>query len=257
MPNTEDAQTVGGMRTNMGPAVSDPTPLTTQQLLRENFWLRELSEAKLDNVVGRIQAMDIAVKLLQDFAARTPTTMDVQSLVERLREVTFEKFGGVDAQFAQNDKALTAALQAQEKQAIATTESSSKAITAALQAQEKQAIATNQSSTAAISKMEDGFTKQIDGLANQLQSMVKGVDDKINDIKERITIIESKTSISDPSSAIAIAELKASVHRLSSVTDISSGRGAGMTGLWGLIIGGIGAAFGIASIVAIAARMMK
>lgn len=230
-----------------GARVSDPTPLTTQQLLRENLWLRELIEARIKGIEGRMEASDEAVRLLQRFADRTPTTMDVGNLVERLREVTFQKFEGIKTQLMERDAA---------------TEKASKdvksAVDAAFAAAKEAVGEQNKSNAAAINKSETGFTKLIDGLNEVIKTTVKGVDDKIADIKERITIIESKTSVSDPSSAIAIAELKASVHRLSSVTDISSGRGAGMTALWGLILGGVvaGAAV-IGSVVAIVTRLMS
>lgn len=229
-----------------GARVSDPTPLTTQQLLRENMWLRELLEARIKGIEGRMEASDEAVRLLQRFADRTPTTMDVGNAVERLREVAFEKFTGVQTQIRERDVVI-------EK---AATDVKS-AVDAAFAASKEVVSEQNKSNALSTAKSEAGFTKQIDLLNDSNRASMKAVEDKIDDIKERITIIESKTSVSDPSSAIAIAELKASVHRLSSTTDISSGRGAGMTALWALIVGGIGALFGIASIVAIAVRLMK
>lgn len=175
MPQTQNPSTPhvdnGALRANTGPGVNqDPSALTTQQLLRENFWLRELLEAQYASIETRIDAGAKAVELLQAFADRTPTTMDVKHEVEALREVAMEKFTSINTTFSQNDKALTAALQAQEK----------------------QAIATNDSNTTANTKMEDSFTKQIDALGKARDADLKSVDDKINSIKERVTIIESR-----------------------------------------------------------------
>jgi len=221
----------------MGPGVSpqDPTALTTQQLLRENYWLRELLQEQVEGLKLRLIESDKAVKLLQAFADRTPTTMDVQHEVIALREVVMEMFRGVKDTFSQNATALTAALQAQEKQAIATTDNT----------------------TIANNKMEAFFTKQFDMLGETRKADMKGVDDKLDGLKERITIIESKTSISDPSSAIAIAELKASVNRLSSSTDITTGSKAGATALWALIVGGIGLMLGVGTFVVMVMKVVK
>lgn len=237
----------GALRTDTGPDAffsgsgsgsgsgsdKDPTERTIQALLRETYWLREIIESQLAGLITRMNAGDEAVRLLQRFADRTPTTMDVQNTVERLREVTFKMFDGVKTQILERDAA---------------TEKASKdvksAVDAAFAAAKEAVGEQNKSNALSIDKSEKAFTKQIDGLNDVIKTTAKGVDDKINDIKERITIIESKTSISNPSSAIAIAELKASVARLSSSTDHAGGRQSGMTALWGLIVGGLGLLFG-------------
>jgi hypothetical protein len=216
----------GGLRLPTG-VVPDPTLRTTQQVLRENFWLRELLET-------RLTGMDKALSLLQAFADRTPTTMDVQHEVAQLREVMTVRFASVDATFTQKETALQAAFAAQEK----------------------QAIATNTSNAAANSKMEDSFTKQIDSLYTTKNADTKGIDDKIDDIKSRLTIIESKTSISDPSTAITLAKLDATVARLTSSTDIGAGRAAGQTALWALIVGGLGLVIGVASAIGLLMKVM-
>lgn len=150
--------------TNVANKDQDPSALTTQQLLRENFWLRELLEARLSGIESRIEQGDKAVSLLQAFADRTPTTMDVQHEVIALRELAMEKFASVATQFVQRDTAVQAALQAQEKQAIATNDSNNKAI----------------------AKMEDNFTKLIEQGRELLQSVKDNTDVQIGDIKSRL-----------------------------------------------------------------------
>ncbi len=207
----------GALRYNAAFA-QDPTALTTEQLLRENFWLREVLEGRIDGIEARMTEGAKAVQLLQAFADRTPTTMDVQHEVVALREVVMEKFESVNTTFAQNGVALTAALQAQEK----------------------QAIATNTSNTTANNKMEDSFTKQIDSINDARKGDMKGVDDKLEAVKERLTIIESKTSISDPSTAITLAKLDATVARLTSSGDVGAGKSAGQAVMWALIVSVVG-----------------
>lgn len=219
MPESKDAG--GALRMGTG-ITADPTALTTSQLLRENFWLRELIETRLNG-------MDKAISLLQGFADRTPTTMDVQHQVLALRETTIQRLNGIDAMFRERADLATK----QERDA-------KEAVAAALSAAKNIADVQNRANEATNTKTEASFTKQIDNM-----------DEKINDIKERITVIESKKLITDPSSQIAIAELKATVSRLSSSTDLSTGRGIGMTALWGLIVGGLGLLFGLGSFVAV------
>jgi len=238
----------GGLRSDMGPGVSsqDPTALTTQQLLRENYWLRELLQEQVEGLKLRLIESDKAVKLLQAFADRTPTTMDVQHEVVALREVVMQKFDAVRMQLLDRDS--------QTEKASRDVKS---AVDAAFAAAKEAVGEQNKSNALAIAKSEAGFTKQIDMLGETNKTNMKGVDDKISDIKERITIIESKTSVSDPSSAIAIAELKASVNRLSSSTDITTGSKAGATALWALIVGGIGLMLGVGTFVVMIMKVVK
>lgn len=191
----------GALRSDMGPGVSpqDPTALTTAQLVRENFWLRELLQEQIAGIIARIDASDKAVKLLQAFADRTPTTMDVQHQVVQLREVVGEKFDGVN-------KAVDAAFAASKE---------------------------------VVAKIETSFTKQTDGMAAQTVANLKNIDDKISDIKDRLTVIESKTSVSDPTTAINLAKLQAAVDRLTRGADFGSGGDAGKVALWGMILGGL------------------
>ena len=228
----------GGLRMPTGPLL-DPTTRTTQQVLRENFWLREVLEA-------RLSGMDKALSLLQQFADRTPTTMDVQNQVQQLREVVMEKFSSVGQQFAQ----LT--VQA-DKAALAVKEAVKDAFAAAKEAVGEQ----NKSNTLAITKSESGVNEQLKTIMDSNKSNMKNFEDKINDIKERLTIIESKTSISDPTTAITLAKLDATVARLTSSGDIGAGRAAGQAAMWALVVGALGLIFGLSSAIAVVVKMVK
>ena len=153
-PSTENADN-GALRWNAAAASkADPSPLTTQQLLRENFWLRELLET-------RINGMDKAIMLLQAFADRTPTTMDIQHEVVALREVTMEMFRGVKTQFQERDTAVNAAFASADK---------------------------------AINKTETGFKEQIGEQGRRIESVEKKSDEKVDDLKQRMTATESRTA---------------------------------------------------------------
>jgi len=224
----------GALRADVGPLTQDPTALTTQQLLRENFWLRELTEAKITQLEQRMEASDKAVDLLQQFTNRTPTTKDIQHEVMALREVMVEKFQGIDTQLRERD--------VQTDKASRDVKS---AVDAAFAAAKEAVGEQNKSNALAIAKSEAGFTKQIDSLAEQNKTNMRGVDDKFGDIKERLTVIESKTSISDPSTAVNLAKLQAAVDRLSSSAASADGRSSGMTAMWGFIGGAVGLVVGI------------
>lgn len=235
----------------------DPSALTTQQLLRENFWLRELIESRLLAIEARIDGGDKAVSLLQAFADRTPTTMDVQNDVRGLREVVFGRLDGIKTQIEERD----AQIEKSAKDIKEATEKAARdvksAVDAAFAASKEVVSEQNKSNALSTAKSEASFTKQIDMLGETNKSNMKGVDDKISDIKERITIIESKTSISDPSTAITLAKLDATVARLSSTTDVHGGRTAGMTALWGLVAGSFALLISLGVLITMIVNVLK
>lgn len=82
---------------------ADPSTLTTQQILRESSWLRELIET-------RLEGMDKAINLLQAQADRVPTTSAIDSDVKHLKELMEEKFKdgktALDAALTSKDRAI-------------------------------------------------------------------------------------------------------------------------------------------------------
>src|SRR6185369_13411363 len=143
--------------------VPDPTLLTTQQLIRENLWLREVLETRLtgiqeanllrqNNTNARFEAYDKAIKLLQDISDKFPGRIDEK--INSLKEVHEEKFASIQVQFRERD---------------VRTEQSSKdskvAVDAALQAAKEAVGEQNKSSALTIAKSEASMTKQIDGIS--------------------------------------------------------------------------------------------
>ena len=175
-------------------SVADPTPLTTQQILREIFNLRELFEAKDAVAKTRFDAMDKAILLLQAFADRTPTTKDVQHETATLREVIFEKIDAIKSQFVQLD--------AQTEKASRDVKS---AVDAAFAAAKEAVAEQNKSNAASITKSEASFTKQIDEQSKRMDSIAQNAtektdtvkataDEKIDDIRQRMTAMEARTA---------------------------------------------------------------
>lgn len=232
MGKVPQSSSMGALRSEVGPGITqDLGSVTTQQLIRENFWLRELLESKLTAIETRILASDKAVQLLQAFADRTPTTNDVQHDVEALREVVMEKFNGIKTQIVERDVA---------------TEKASKdvksAVDAAFAAAKEAVGEQNKSNALSITKSETGFTKQIDGISDLIKTNAKAVDDKINDIKERITIIESKTN--GINVGVASQRQDGRDMRLEHQQN------------WGYVFGGVGIAVGLVSLVLVLAKIV-
>jgi hypothetical protein len=163
--------------------VTDPTALTTQQLLREISTTREIVETFIcgvnQNISTRIDGMDKAVELLQTATDRTPNM--VSAAIERLQELHEEKFQSIATQFTERDTRTEQ-----------TSRDSKVAVDAALQAAKEAVGEQNKSNALAIAKSEATFTKQIDQIGVLISTMQKGIDDKIDDIKTRLQAIESR-----------------------------------------------------------------
>lgn len=82
---------------------ADPSTLTTQQILRESSWLRELIET-------RLEGMDKAINLLQAHADSVPTTSAVDADVRHLKEMMEQRFKdgntALDAALTSKDRAI-------------------------------------------------------------------------------------------------------------------------------------------------------
>ena len=136
--------------------VPDPTTLTTQQLMRELGALKEIMQTRMD-------AYDTAIRLLQDFANRQPTTAEVVAKVE-------ERFSAVQMQFHERDIRFDRA-----------SNDTKLAVDAAFAAA-KEAVTKNEITT----------TKQIDTIISLITAGTKTTDDKVIDIRDRLTAIEGR-----------------------------------------------------------------
>jgi len=160
-----------------------PDSVHGRDLLRGEFadgdkHLRELLEARID-------AIDRATQLLAADVGKQPTEADIKignlrelvtakiglggAETQRVHDVLLEKFDRVDAQFVSNDKALTAALAAQEKAAA-----------------EQQ-----KSNTLAIDKSEKTTSETIKANDAKTASSIQAQAATIDDIKQRVVRIES------------------------------------------------------------------
>lgn len=159
-----------------GARFSDPSALTTAQILREVFMLRELLESRLDGY-------DRAISLLQARADKSPSIDVVAQNVGSLEKVMDEKFRSVEKQFIERDVRV-------EQSSSAGQIAINAAFAAAKEGVEKQ----NANSALATAKSEASFVKQIDQLVNTINVTVKASDDKIDDLKARIGAIEGRAT---------------------------------------------------------------
>jgi hypothetical protein len=156
------AREPGPTVTNKNGTSGDPKPTTTEQVLRENYWLREVVETRLN-------AMDKALQLLQAQADKVPSETD--KAVSGLKDLLFEKFKGTDTQFLASKEAVASALAAAKE-----------AVAAALSAVKE-----------ANTKTENFTTKQIDSMKELIDAKGASTDKSLSDLKERVDRTDGQT----------------------------------------------------------------
>lgn len=146
--------------------VTDPSQLTTRQILREVSLLE-------DKLVTRMLAEEKSIDKLVSQIEKVPDIID-HSLVQ-INAVHAEKFNSIQTQFRERDT-----------RAEQTSKDSKTAVDAALQAAKEAVGEQNKSSALAISKSEVAVTKQIDQIYTLIAAANKTTDEKINDLKSRL-----------------------------------------------------------------------
>lgn len=173
----------GNVNTPSSVPIPDPTLLTTDQLRRENFWLRELIESRLDG-------MDKALVLIQAKADKVPSEVDLKvGALEHLH----------DERFKAGAEALSAAVQSIQMQFTnrdvltdKMAKAGAEALSAALQAAKEAVGKQNESSALAIAKSETASDKRMDQLQILINTKTDGLVSTITDVKDRLTMIEGK-----------------------------------------------------------------
>jgi hypothetical protein len=157
--------------------VPDPTVLSTQQVLRENYWLRELLQAKIESIVQRLDGMDKAIELLARRADRVPSEVDLK--VDGLKDLHNERFESIDKQFA--------SVTALSNQAAS---GSRESLALALQAQRD---ASYKSETAIKERIEQ-MDKQFNTAMSVRDATIQGISEANNLLGSRVIAIESRTA---------------------------------------------------------------
>jgi hypothetical protein len=136
--------------------VPDPTLLTTAQLDRE---IRNL-EAK---IITRLDAMDMAAKILHEDYTRIPTELDRQ--IKHLRELLEEKIGGATEKTVSLDRVVQTRLAGSET-----------ALNAAMAAADKVTQKIEINFGAVMAEMKAGMTKQIDTIKESIDDLKGRLD---------------------------------------------------------------------------------
>jgi len=136
----------------------------------------------VETLSQRLDGMQEAVRLLQAFADKAPTTRDVHGEVAALKELTAADFKALrellDSKFDGNKVALDAALKTQKEGS---------------------------------DKIESNFVKQIDGVLATIETLTKTTDDKIGDLKDRVTLRDGQTVGHSDSRALIFSVIAAVV----------------------------------------------
>lgn len=208
--------------------------------------LRQELSQQFTSIDTRFKGIDRATELQHEDLVRVPTEVD--RAIGGLRDLlkadigtavatikgelsthiaeTKEKFSSVNSTFAQGDKALTAALQAQEK----------------------QAIATNDSNKAASDKMETGFTEALKQGREFLEEVRKSNEIQFNAINSRLDKNEGRTNVSDPVLTETLRSLAAAVATLRDSSHTGDGASKQTGVMIGYAFGFIGMLIGIAGL---------
>jgi hypothetical protein len=163
----------------------DPTRLTTDQLRRELSALREILTARLD-------AMDVATRLLSETVNRTPT--QIQTEIMHVRELMTEKLGSLGGAADEKFNSISQQFRERDTRTDQAAKASKEALDAALLAAKELVSQQNEANAAAADKAEQSTIKQIDQIGIRIDTMQKALDDRLTELKERIDRGEGSTS---------------------------------------------------------------
>ena len=175
--------------------IPDPTALTNTLVEKARDDIRREIDFVRQILSQRLDAMDTATQLMQDWRETLPKRLD-EALVayRRVMEERFnvvnehfkvigEKFAGIATQFEERDVRSST-------NAVAT----KTAVDAAFQAQRDMVAAQNTNIAQALARIEATSQKQIEQLVTLLQTTTSGTNDKVDDLKQRLTLIEGRTA---------------------------------------------------------------
>jgi hypothetical protein len=151
----------------------DPTDAVNDAVERAVKAERDYVDGKIGILGERLDAIDRATELLNETVNRVPT--DVQKEVGHIRELTDEKFSGIQTQFKERDTR-------QERES----RDNKVAVDAAFAAQKEAASEQNKSNTLAINKSETSTIETINKLDRLFKTTTDALGDKIDDNKQRV-----------------------------------------------------------------------
>lgn len=169
--------TDGNINTERTPGYSqftDPSTLTTAQLLREISSLKEL-------VFTRLNAIEEGIEVAHQDLVRVPT--EVQKQIGSLKELMEVKIDGSDELKHEKFKNIDKRLDLVEQARIEQKKDTATAVDAALKAAKEAVTEQNASNVLAINKSEAAMTKQMDQQVLLISQVKNQLQDQVNDLK--------------------------------------------------------------------------
>lgn len=148
--------------------VGDPSPRVLELTYREAKQLEDKILLRFDTIQTKFQSYDNAVRLLQEFANRQPTTEAVNGDVKALKELIHSQLDGIHDEIGSLKELINAIF-----------EGNKVALNAALMTQKEGS-----------DKIERNFNEQFKNITMNMVTLTKTYDDKINDIKDRFNKAE-------------------------------------------------------------------
>ena len=162
---------------------TDPTTLTTAQLLRE---VENLDRYLTD----KIDAVSRAAIVANENLNRVPT--ETEKSVEQLRRLIHEKFDGLEKLMDERFSGVSRDSAQRDKGVADLFTERDKSVQVALQAAEKAVGKQNEASDRAIQKAEDATTKSLDALQNLFRSDLTGIRTEINALRDSYNANQSR-----------------------------------------------------------------
>lgn len=171
---------------------SDPSSLTTEQLLRAISGERDYVDGKLEVVGERLAGIDRATELRLGGIIGIPA--QIEEKVEHLRGVIDEQIKSLSREIAHSnrladEKFTSVAKQFDERDTRSERESKDNkvAVDAAFAAQKEAAAKQDEANSKAINKSETATTETINKLSELFKTTTDALADKIEDLKDSTT----------------------------------------------------------------------
>jgi hypothetical protein len=171
----------------------DPSVLTAAMIATSRSDLRDEFKALVaslrETVTARIDAIDVADRLLAENVNRVPTLLDRE--IATLRNLFDAKHTGLGGVMSEKFEAVTARFTEIADRSKSDGETAKLAIKDALQAAKEAAAATQLSNADAIGKSEDAVKGTLESLDRRIGDAKQALDTGLSDLKNRVVSLET------------------------------------------------------------------
>jgi hypothetical protein len=210
--------------------VPDPTTLTNQLVSRAVGAVREVLEARIEDNSRRIDALKENLTESISYAIRELKELHDEKF-KAIRSTSDERLKALDGVISANRAAVADRFELLDKQTIKAAADVKSAVDAAFAAAASGVSQQNLANQQASQKQEAAFTKQIDQLADNVRQISKAIgdqigdlkktnDDKISDLKDRIVAMEGRSSGSAQTIGFVIGALGVAIAVVTVVVSV-------------------------------------